>query len=202
MNLFELCRDDGPLARVLGATLGTVVRLPAIALVAIAVLPLLVLLAIEGSSASDAAVAAVLGWFVLVAGASSGRPHTDPLRWAVPPLLRLGEYTGILWLGALAGGSGPAAAFALLAVLAFRHYDLFYRPRFLGAAPPRWLGDLAGGWEGRLIVAYVLLLAGALPAGLFAMAGILGALFVAESVLAWSQRVGRREQGGPKVEVE
>ena len=143
--------------------------------------------AIEGSSASDAAVGAVLGWFVLVAGASSGRPHDDPLRWAVPPLLRLGEYAGILWLGALAGGSGPAAAFALLAALAFRHYDLFYRPRFLGAAPPRWLGDLAGGWEGRLIVAYVLLLAGALPAGLFAIAGVLGVLFVAESVLAWSR---------------
>ena len=193
MNLFELCRDDGPLARVLGATLGAVVRLPAIALLAVAALPLLVVPAIEGSSASDAAVGVVLGWFVLVAGASSGRPHTDPLRWAVPPLLRLGEYAGILWLGALAGGR-TAAAFALLAALAFRHYDLFYRPRFLGAAPPRWLGDLAGGWEGRLIVAYVLLLAGALPAGLFAIAGVLGVLFVAESVHAWS-RYGRVSEG-------
>jgi predicted outer membrane lipoprotein len=187
MNPFELYRDDGPLARVLGATLGAVARLPASALLAAGVLPLLSVLAIEGGSASDPAIGAVFGWLVVLGGASRGRPHTDVLRWAVPPLLRLGEYAAILWLGALAGGSGPAAAFALLTALAYHHYDLFYRPRFLGAAPPRWLGDVAGGWEGRLIAAYVLLLAGALPAALFAMAGILGVLFVTESILSWTR---------------
>src|SRR5205823_9724819 len=68
-----------------------------------------------------------VGWLVLAAGASSGRPHTGSLRWGIPPVLRLAEYASILWLGALAGGSGPAAAFALLAAVAFRHYDLIYR---------------------------------------------------------------------------
>ena len=44
---------------------------------------------------------------------------------------------------------------------------------------------MAGGWDGRLVGAYVLFLAGALPAGLFAAAGLLGALFAAESLRAW-----------------
>jgi uncharacterized protein DUF5941 len=185
MSPFVPCRDDGPLARTLGAALGPVVQLPAIALVAAGTAALLLVLTMEAASASDALTGAALGCFVLAAGASRGRPHTDALRWAVVPLLRLGEYAALLWLGALAGGSGPAAAFALVAVLAFRHYDLFYRPRFLGTWPPQWVGDAGGGWEGRLLIAYLLLATDALPAGLFVMAAILGVLFVTESVLAW-----------------
>ena len=202
MNPFVLYRDDGPAARALGAALGAVTRLPATALVVGGVVPMLAAIAIEGGGASDALAGAALGWFVLAAGASRGRPHTDGLRWAVPVLVRLGEYTAFLWLGALAGGSGPAGAFALVAVLAFHHYDLFYRPRFLGAAPPRWIGDVAGGWDGRVVVAYVLLLAGALPAGLVTAAAVLGLLFAIESAAAWSRPAqGRREQGSPKAEV-
>jgi hypothetical protein len=185
MSQFDLTRDDGPLARGLGATLGRAVQLPAIALLGAGAVPLLAAIAIAGSDASDAVVGAAIGWLVVTAGASRGRPHTASMRWAVSPMLRLAEYAAILWLGALAGGSGPAAAFALLAAVAFRHYDLFYRPRFLGVAPPRWVGDAAGGWEGRLLGGYLLLLAGALPAGFFAAAGVLGALFVGESVAGW-----------------
>jgi hypothetical protein len=185
MNTFVLCRDDGPLARALGAALGPVVRLPAIVLLLAGAVPLLVVLAVERADASDVLTGAALGWFVLAAGVSRGRPHTGNMRWAVPPLLRMAEYAALLWLGALAGGSGPAAAFALIAVLAFHHYDLFYRPRFLGNWTPRRVGDLAGGWEGRIVVAYVLLVTDALPAGLFTAAAALALLFVVESVLAW-----------------
>jgi hypothetical protein len=185
MNTFVLCRDDGPLARALGAALGPVVRLPAIVLLLAGAVPLLVVLAVERADASDVLTGAALGWFVLAAGVSRGRPHTGNMRWAVPPLLRMAEYAALLWLGALAGGSGPAAAFALIAVLAFHHYDLFYRPRFLGNWTPRRVGDLAGGWEGRIVVAYVLLVMDALPAGLFTGAAALALLFVVESVLAW-----------------
>jgi hypothetical protein len=187
MTAFELCRDDGPLARALGATLGRRLRLPAIALVVSGVVPLLAVIALEGAGAADVAVGAAVGWLVLTAGASRGRPHTDSLRWAVPPVLRMAEYATVIWLAAIAGGAGPAAAFALLAAVAFRHYDLFYRLRFLGLAPPRWVGDVAGGWEGRLIAAYVLLLVGAVPAGFFVAAGLLGALFVGESIVAWAR---------------
>jgi hypothetical protein len=185
LSPFLLTRDDGPLARALGATVGRAVLLPAIALLGAGVVPLLAVLAVFGSDAPDGAVGATVGWLVLAGGAARGRPHTGSLRWAVAPVLRLAEYTTILWLGALAGGSGPAAAFALLAALAVRHYDLFYRLRFLGAAPPPWVGDAAGGWEGRLIGGYALLLAGAVPAGFFAAAGLLGLLFVGESVAGW-----------------
>jgi hypothetical protein len=185
LNQFELFRDDGPIARACGAILGRAVRLPAIALLVVGALPALALLVIERSGASDGAVGAAIVWLVLVGGASRGRPQTDRLRWAVPPVLRLVEYTVILWLAALAGRSGPAAAFALLAAVAYHHYDLFYRPRFLGVAPPRWVGDVAGGWEGRLVAGYVLLVTGALPAGFFAAAAVFAALFAGESISGW-----------------
>jgi uncharacterized protein DUF5941 len=190
----ELNRDDGPLARALGAALGPAIGLPPFVLVLAGAIPLVAVLAIEGDGASDAVVGAVIGWLVLLVGISSGRPHTDRLRWAVLPMVRLGEYATLLWLGALAGGSGPAAAFTLLAVIAFRHYDLVYRPRYQGVPPPRWLGDVAGGWEGRVLAGYVLLLAGALPAGFFAIAAVFAALFVGESVFSWT-RVQRAEGG-------
>ncbi len=187
MNPYELFRDDGPLARALGATLGRAVPAPAIVLVVVGLLPLVALIAIEGGDASDAVAGAAIAWLVIAAGASSGRPHTDSTSWATAPLLRLAEYAAVLWLGALAGGMGPAAAFALLAALAYRHYDLFYRLRFLGVAPPRWVGTVAGGWEGRLLAAWVLLATDALPAGFFVAAGSLGVLFAGESISSWTR---------------
>ena len=48
------------------------------------------------------------------------------------------------------------AAFALLCALAFRHYDLVYRLRHRGVAPPRWLDRAGGGWDGRLLAGFVL----------------------------------------------
>ena len=67
----------------------------------------------------------------------------DQTRWAEPALLRAIEYAGLIWIAALAGESRVPAAFALLAALAFRHYDLVYRLRQRGTAParvgrPRW----------------------------------------------------------------
>jgi hypothetical protein len=195
LNPFELLRDDGPLARACGTTLGRAARLPATALLVIGALPMLVLLVIDGAAAPEAAVGATIGWLVLMGGASRGRPHTDPLRWAMPPLLRAAEYTAIVWLGALAGGSGPAAAFALLCAVAYRHYDLFYRLRFLGVSPPRWIGEVAGGWEGRLTGGYVLLVTGALPAGFFTAAVVFGGLFAGESVSGWMRARGEVSAG-------
>jgi hypothetical protein len=102
-----------------------------------------------------------------------------------PPLVRTMEFAGLIWLAALAGSQAYPAAFALVAALTFRHYDLVYRLRHLGTVPARWVSLLAGGWEGRLIVAYVLLLAGELRTGMFVAAAVLGTSFVAESVAAW-----------------
>ena len=186
-NTLEIYRDDGPLARALGAALGGAIGLPAIVLVVVGAMPLLALIALDGSGASDGAAGLAVAWFALAGGISSGSPNTGPLRWAAIPVLRLGEYAGILWLATLAGGAGPAAAFALLAALAFRHYDLMYRLRYQGTPTPRWVGDLAGGWEGRLIAGWALLVADALPAGFFALAAALGAVFVGESIASWTR---------------
>jgi hypothetical protein len=183
-SILQEYRDDGPLAQALG-TIGRVVRVPSFLLVGAGMAGLLALAASEGDRASDGLVAAGVAWFVLLAGIASGRPHTDRFAWAVPGFLRVGEYAGLLWIAANAGDSGPAGAFALIAALTFRHYDLVYRQRYQGVAPPRWVQLVAGGWDGRLAVAWLLLVAGALPAGMFLLAGVLGSLFVAECVMSW-----------------
>jgi Family of unknown function (DUF5941) len=186
-------RDDGPIARSIGTALRPLGSAPQSLMIAAAVGPMFVLIALDGTGASKAAAGAVLAWLVLVGGASTGRPPSDRLRWAVPPALRLAEYAGLLWIGALAGGASQPAAFALLCALAFRHYDIVYRLRHQGVSQPRWVGNLACGWDGRLVLGYILLVAGALPAGFFVAAGLLATVFVAESVAGW-RRFGRTQQ--------
>jgi hypothetical protein len=189
----EVYRDDGPLARALGAALGRAVALPASALVAAGGVPLLALLAVSGDGASRPAVAVAVAWLVLVAGLSSGRPHRDRMRWAIPPLLRLAEYATILWLAAIAGASTLPAAFTLLCVIAFRHYDLVYRLRHQGVEPPAWVNAVSGGWDGRLVVASVLLVAGVLPAAFWVAAAALAVVLATESIRSWVQ-YGRAQQ--------
>jgi hypothetical protein len=183
-SILEEYRDDGLLGQTLGS-LGRAVKVPPFLLVGAGVAGLIALIALEGGGASDGLVAAAVAWMVVLGGTASGRPHTDRFAWSVPGLLRVGDYTGLIWIAANAGDSGPAGAFALIAALTFRHYDLVYRQRYQGVAPPAWLQVVGGGWDGRLVVAWVLLAAGALPGGMFAMAGLLGATFVAECVISW-----------------
>jgi Family of unknown function (DUF5941) len=179
-------RDDGPVSRALG-TLGRALPVPPAVIVTVGVAGLVALAAVEGDGASHGLVAAGIGWVVLMGGLSSGRPHTDRFAWAVPGFLRVGEYGGLVWIAVNAGDSSHAAAFALLAALAFRHYDLVYRPRFQGVAPPAWWTIVAGGWDGRLVLAWVLLAAGAMPAGMFILAGALGLALAVECGLSWAR---------------
>jgi hypothetical protein len=216
-------RDDGPIARALGAALartttrpadrgaahatrraGPAVWSPELALVVVGVVPLLAALVVGRDDVSDPVVGAAIAWMVLWAGAASGAPTGGSLRWALLPVLRAAEYAGLLWLAALAGGDALPAAFALLAALAFRHYDLVYRMRLRGDAPPRWLGVLSLGWDGRLIGGYVLLVLGAVPAGFYVAAGVFGVAFVAEAVSMWAgvggQPVGFEDAEDEEVE--
>jgi len=170
-------RDDGPLARAIGRLLGPRAALPSVALGAGG---LLAVATVAGASASWPVVGAAVGWLVMIAGASSGRALRSRLDWAVPPLLRLGEFAGLLWIGAVAGAL--PAAFALLCAITYHHYDVVYRWRQLGVLPRARLG----GWDGRLVAAAALGAAGAPPAAFYAAAALLAAVCVSDSALAWA----------------
>jgi len=177
-------RDDGPLA----LALGRVPRpsLPASGLVIAGAAALLAVVAATGEGASWPLAGATLAVAVVAGGLSAGQPLRDRLRWAVPPALRVAEYAGILWVGAIAGGTAVPAAFVLLLAITFRHYDIVYRLRHRGVTPPRWLNRAAGGWDGRLLASFALAAAAAVPAGFYAAAALLAIVFVGEAVAGWA----------------
>ena len=183
-NRLDAFRDDGPLARALGR-LGARVPVPAAILTVLAILPLAAVLAIDGGEASEVALGAAVAWAVLAGGLARGRPQGRRFAWVVPPLLRVLEYGALLSLAVLAGSRAPALCFALCGALAFHHYDTVYRLRHQGVAPPAWLSAAAGGWDGRLVLAYLLLAVGALETGLLVAAIVLALAYVIESVVSW-----------------
>jgi hypothetical protein len=179
-------RDDGPVVRALGAaTASRLRRVPAVLPALAAVVPLLVAIAIAGADASNLAAGLVLAWLVVVGGLSYGASHRDRMAWAVPPTVRLGEYVALLWIATLDDVASQPAAFALLCALAFRAYDLVYRLRHQASTPAAWVNALSLGWEGRVILAFLLLAAGALPAGYFVWAAIVAVVFVGEATVSW-----------------
>jgi Family of unknown function (DUF5941) len=187
-----LYRDDGLLARGL-ARLGSR-RVPALAPLLAAALPMAVLLVADGDEAPRGRVALAVAWAVLAGGISRGCSHEFRLAWLVPPAMRALEYGSIFGIAAATSPDTPGAAYALVAVVAFRHYDLVYRLRQRGDVPPAWVNRASGGWDGRLVVTCLLMLAGLLPAAVFALAGVLAVLLVGESVHGWVQfaRAGHR----------
>jgi uncharacterized protein DUF5941 len=178
-------RDDGPLARALGSLLGGALRLPGAALLLVAILALAAAIAIGGGDTSRPVAAAVLALVLLLGGASSGARPSPRIRWAEMPLLRGTEYMALIWIAALEGPEAYPAAFALLAALAFRHYDLVYRLRHRGTVPAAWVSALSLGWDGRIVLGFLLLIAGALPAGYFVVAAVFGVVFVSEAAYGW-----------------
>jgi phosphatidylglycerophosphate synthase len=183
-------RDDGPVALALGR-----IRVPAPATLLVfagIALPALAVV-IGGAGASWALVAAAIAWLVLLGGLSSSRPQQDRLRWIVPPALRVAEYGGLLWIAAVAGPDAVPGVFALLCAITFRHYDIVYRLRQRGVAPPHWLNRAAGGWDGRVLAGLALAAAGAVPAGLDVAAALLAVAFIGESAASW-MTFGRTQQ--------
>jgi hypothetical protein len=185
-------RDDGPIAREIG-DLGRSLPLPGPVLALAALVPLLVVAIAGGSELSHTGAAVVLVWVLLVGGASSGVRGRPKISWAATPLMRLTEYVALIWIAGLHGASAYPAAFALIFALQFRHYDLVYRLRHRGVVPAPWVTALSLGWDGRIVLAYVLLVTGALPAGYYVVAAVLGLAFVGEAVYGWVV-VGRVEQ--------
>jgi hypothetical protein len=183
----EVYRDDGPLALALARALR--VRLDPATLLALAGLPLAVVLAWPAHALATGVAAAAAGWFVLVGSLGAGRTAGARWAWTVPPLLRGLEYGTLIKLTALAHPSAMPACYALLAVLAFHHYDAVYRLRHQRVPPPAWTRIAGGGWDGRLLVAAVLALTGGLAAAEIAAAVVLGVAFAAESITSWARYV-------------
>lgn len=181
-------RDDGPLATLLGRTAGRRIRLDAVLLTGAGILPVAVVAALPNGG-SRPALGASVGWLLVCAGAGAGAPPDTRLGWLVPPALRAVEYGLLLRLAVLADEPLPLS-YAFLAVLAYHHYDLMYRRKSRGVAPPRWLRLAAGGWDLRLVAGYALLLAGKLGPGMVVGGTALGALFLTESVRSWTGGAG------------
>jgi hypothetical protein len=121
----------------------------------------------------------VLGAWLLAVVAAAGRV-LPRLQWPVPALLRGIEYVAVL---VLVGGSGWS--YALLAVLAFHHYDIVYRVRLLGTGPTRRLELLGGGWSVRLAVLLTAAAADVVLPATQIMILVLTPVFVVESVATW-----------------
>ncbi len=192
-SVLEFYRDDGPVAAAIGAATAGRLRAPAIALLFLAALPGLVAIVLAGDGAAHGVVAGAIAWAVLLGGLASGRPLDDRLRWMVPSALRVIEYAGLLWIASVAGASSLPAVFALLCAITYHHYDVVYGYRHRGVPLPRAAQAAGGGWDGRLLLALVLLLAGGLPAGFYLMAAAIAALFIGVSIAQW-RHIGRSER--------
>ena len=192
-------RDDGPLGLLARPRAGRSVLVPEVVVLVLAVLlalgpPLVGALrggwsaAVTGPTGEDPAAAVVLGlpgwaWVtvaVVVAALARFGRRLARLDWPIPALLRALEYGGVLVLT----GGGPAS-YLLLAVLAFRHYDIVYRLRTLGVAPPRWLAVATGGWPVRLLVLAAAGGLGVLGPTVVVLTVVLAGVVVPESLTCW-----------------
>lgn len=191
--VLEFYRDDGPIAAAIGALTGGRLRGPAIAYLFLAALPGFLAIVVEGDGASDGLLAGAIAWAVLLGGLASSRPLDDRLRWTVPSALRLIEYAGLLWVASVAGASSVPAVFTLLCAITYHHYDVVYGLRHRGIPLPRVVQAAGGGWDGRLLLGLVLLLAGALPGGFYVMAGAVAGLFIGVTISQW-RHIGRGER--------
>jgi hypothetical protein len=183
----ELYRDDGPLAHAIARVLR--VRVDPAALLVLGGLPLVVVLAWPAHALSTGVAAAAVAWFVLVGSLGAGRTASRRWVWTVPGMLRALEYGALIKLTALTDPDAMPACYALLAVLAFHHYDAVYRLRHQRVPPAAWIRVAGGGWDGRLVVAAVLATAGGLAVAETAAAVVLGVTFAAESIASWTRYV-------------
>jgi phosphatidylglycerophosphate synthase len=182
-----LHRDDGPLARLLGASGRHPSGLPG-------PLPFALLAAGAAGALLAAALAGVAGtglrWSVLaavvvllLAAVPAGASHAGPLDWLVPAALRTAEYLFVIAVDVAAGVPGPVT-FALLFALALRHYDLTARLEKRESAPR--LRAFGLGWDGRLVLLGLAVTVGAATAGAALLAAYLFVILVVSAGVGWS----------------
>lgn len=178
MSALESYLDRGPLGSAIGQRLGG--RLPGI----LAVLLVATAPAAGIVDESWALIAAAVLFFLGVVLVS---PDRGSLGWLVPPLLRAAEYGTVLTVLA-SGSEGAPWGYAYLGALAYHHYDIVYRLRNLGDAPPVWVQTALLGAEFRTPIVLIAVVAGASMDWVFAIATAIVAIpAVTESVAAWSR---------------
>ena len=176
-------RDDGPVARLIGRV-GALVPMPPVLLTLIAAIPIAIVLGFTPRD-SDVLLGVTTGWFVLIGGIASGRPQSGRLGWLVPPMLRAVEFGYLLRLTLTSDARSLPICFAFLATLAFHHYDIVYRLRHQRIVPSSWVSAIGGGWDGRLVAAYVVVLAGVIREGMLTAAIVLAVVYLSESTVGW-----------------
>jgi len=148
-------RDDGALARGLGALVrGNLLPLPP-AVLGLAAISALGLLGLHGLP-WPLMIAPVI--VMLLAAPGSAHPHTGRFDWLVPALLLGAQILYLTAIGRGAGVPGPVV-FVLSAMLVLRYADLAVAGRPVMLARARTPGEAVGergtalGWEGRLLIA-------------------------------------------------
>lgn len=177
-------RDDGPLATAVRRT-GTV-GVGSLALTVLGVAAAAAGLLIDGAPTTGLASYTGIVLFVTLATVGAAGRCNPRVQWLVPPLLRLGEYMTIAVLAWHVDATTTAAAFVLLGVIAFHHYDIVYRLRHQHATPSHLVSQLCWGWDGRTVLVAAAAATGVLQPMLIILAAWCGALYVSESLHSWA----------------
>ena len=185
MEPLHAFRDDGPLAEILSRALPAAPGGPT-GLLVFGTLPLAIALAT--TEHPGPAVNAAVGWLVLVGCATLARGFRGRIDWLFPAVLRASEYGFVIWMTLRFDPGALPAAFAMLFAASIHHYESVYRIRHLDVAPPRWVGWMGGGWEGRIVLVAVLGHTSALATAMTTVAAFAGAVSVTESALVWVRR--------------
>jgi hypothetical protein len=176
-------RDDGALARALGAVVrGNLLPLPP-AILGLAAVSTLAVLGLHGLPGVLTMGPAVV---MLLAAPGSANPHGGRLDWLVPVLLVGAQ---VLYLAAVGFGErvpGPVV-FALLGALLVRYADLAFARRPVLLVRPRRRAGVREygtelGWEGRLLVVGLAAAVGIATIGYLALTVYLAALAGAKVV--------------------
>jgi Family of unknown function (DUF5941) len=196
-------RDDGPLSETFRRA--GPLRVPSLAITAVGTVAVAAGLAVDGGRGTGAASLVGIAAFVLLGMlGGAGRQHPR-VQWLVPPMLRAGEYVIVATLAWRTGHAEIWLAYALLAMVAFHHYDVVYRLRHQHAAPSALVSRLCGGWEVRVLVVTVAAVLGVLAPALIVLTVWCGALYVSESMRSWvvlALDETRRAHVGTEIEEE